>query len=323
MASFVSALWGLFSDFHNRTVAFRVGNFVVTTYTFFVAVAFLAGCSASLWFDAMVGQDPAQIARLHLVMTLPCVFLGLRISSILTEWPKLFRDPIPTIFRPGFMLHGGILAGAMALWILSRINHSGFLLQTDSAALGLAGGESIARLGCHVYGCCWGRPANRLPGIRYTNLDSSVLRNRPHLVGIKLHPIQLYSAAFSVALFLMLLKLLEHKPFDGALTATYCLVHSAGRFLLECLRDDNRGKVFGRLSHTNLYALLMVISGLALLAKRTELPNTPLQTDIQWSQIIGNANVLQFVIPFCLLISFAYGVHYKTVGCWVTPAAKD
>jgi len=306
------------TDFHNQTVFAHVGNWVITTYAFLAGAAFLVGCTTALWLDAMAGHDVARAARLHLLITMPAIFLGLRVTTILTELPDLWRRPLQTIVRPGYMLHGGIFGGALGVAIVSQITGVGTLFYFDCAVLALTVGETIARIGCHVYGCCWGRPTRGSIGIRYTSPDASVIRNRPELLGVKLHPAQLYSSLYSFGLFMLVLWLLPFKYFDGMLAAVYCIVHSVGRFGLERLRNDNLGRIGLRWTHTNLYSAVLFIGGVALFAFGSALPDTPIDLSVRWITVVRDAAVMRWVVAFGCFFFFVYGVHYKKVGSWVS-----
>ena len=39
------------------------------------------------------------------------VLVGLRAFSVMLEWRELFRRPLATLVKPGYMLHGGIAGG--------------------------------------------------------------------------------------------------------------------------------------------------------------------------------------------------------------------
>lgn len=306
------------TDLHNQTVFARVGNWVITTYAFLAGTAFLIGFTTALWLHAMAGHDVAAAARLHLLITMPAIFIGLRVTTILTELPDLWRRPLQTVVRPGYMLHGGIFGGAIGLLAVSQITGVRTLFYFDCAVMALTIGETIARIGCHVYGCCWGRPTQGRIGIRYTNPDASVLRNRPELAGVRLHPAQLYASMYSFALLLLVLWLLPFKYFDGMLAAVYCISHSIGRFGLEQLRNDNLGRIGSRWTHTNLYSAVLLFSGVTLFAFGTTLPNTPIDLTIGWSTVGTNPAVMRWVAAFGLFFFFVYGVHYKKVGAWVS-----
>ena len=305
------------ANFHNQTVALRIGNWVVTTYAFFNAAAFFFGCTISLWFNSMGGCDVGRLARLHLLITLPAILVGSRIFSICTEWKRLFHSPLETVLRPGYMYHGGLFGGLIALAAIAHLTHSHFLFYCDGVAIALPFAEAVGRLGCYVYGCCWGCPTTHGMGIRYTSPDSSVVRNAPELLGVKLHPVQLYFAAFAMLLFFSIQQLLPYRQFDGMLTAVYFAIHPLGRFALEKLRQDNRGKLWGRWTHTNLYSGLMLIGAFSIWWFRSSFGLTPLDTGIEWRSIVANPNVMCWVIPFSVIFFFTHGVQYKAVGSWL------
>ena len=97
----------------------------------------------------------------------------------------------------------------------------------------------------------------------------------------------------------------------------YCTVHPVGRFVLEQLRQDNRGRLWGRWTHTNLYSVLLFACGMVIWIYRGALPNTHLNLQVQWSQIVTNTKVMESVVPFTSVFFLAYGVHYKVVGSWL------
>src|SRR5690606_16319278 len=124
----------------------------------------------------------------------------------------------------------------------------------DAPALALPLGEAIARLGCYVYGCCWGRPTTSRFGIRYTSPEAKVCRCAPHLHNVKIHPAQLYALVVYLGLFVIMYASLPYMPFDGALAGGYLISHALIRYSLEYFRQDDRGRLWGPLTHTNLYS---------------------------------------------------------------------
>jgi phosphatidylglycerol:prolipoprotein diacylglycerol transferase len=305
--------------FHNRTVLFRVGNWIFTTYAFLATAAFAAGFAGSLWFDAMAGLDTVLMAKLYLFVVVPGVLIGLRAFSIMLEWRELFRRPLATIVKPGYMLHGGIAGGMIALYVISSITGAPFLRLLDAPALALPLGEAIARLGCYVYGCCWGRPTTSRFGVRYTSAESKVVRCAPHLHNVKIHPAQLYALVVYLAMFAAMYAALPYMPFDGALTAAYFIGHSAIRLSLEYFRQDDRGRLWGRLTHTNLYSFLMIAAGLLVLwYGSTYSAHVTLDLSVRFVHVLGDGTVMPWICIIGLVFGFAYGVHYKKVGSWIT-----
>lgn len=311
------ATWVL--DFHNRTVLFRLGNWLFTTYAFLAATAFAVGFAGSLWFDSMAGMDTLLIAKLYLFVVAPGVLIGLRSFSIMLEWRELFRRPLQTLIKPGYMLHGGIAGGMVALYAVSVIAGVPFARILDAPALALPLGEAIARLGCYVYGCCWGRPTSSRFGVRYTSKESKVVRCAPHLANVRIHPAQLYALVIYLAMFAAFYAMLPYLPFDGFLTGMYLICHSVVRYSLEYFRQDDRGRLWGKLTHTNLYSGLMVLGGLAFLWHGASFGETAsLDLGIRFVHILGDASILPWIGLYGLVFGFAYGVHYKKVGSWLS-----
>jgi hypothetical protein len=53
---------GFLRDFHNKTILFRVGDWIFVTYGLLAGIAFFFGFTTTVWYMAMLGQDPAMMA---------------------------------------------------------------------------------------------------------------------------------------------------------------------------------------------------------------------------------------------------------------------
>lgn len=311
-------------DFHNRTVLFRLGNFLFTTYAFLAGAAFFMGFAATLWFNAMSGLATPRMGQLYLFILIPGILVGLRSFSVMLEWRELFRRPLQTLVKPGYMLHGGIAGGTLMLLIIAQITGVSALALLDGPAFAMPLGEAIARLGCFVYGCCWGRPTTSRFGVRYTSKESKVVRCAPHLENVKIHPAQLYALVVYLALFAAFYVALPHLPFDGFLTATYLIVHSLIRYSLEYFRQDDRGKLWGKLTHTNLYSGIMIAAGFGILAYGFigSASVTHLDMSVRLIHVLSSPSTMPWIAAAGLVFGAAYGVHYKKVGSWLsTPSS--
>ncbi len=313
-------------DFHNRTVLFRVGNWVFTTYAFLAGLAFATGFAGALWYNYMVGIEGAELvylAQLYLFLMVPAILVGLRAFSVMLEWRELFRRPMATLIKPGYMLHGGIAGGTVAIIAISQLTGIPLLRMLDAPAFALPLGEAIARLGCFVYGCCWGRPTrSRLGsrfGVRYTSKESKVIRCAPHLENVKIHPAQLYALVVYLGMFAVFYAIAPHMPFDGAITGIYLIGHSIIRYSLEYFRQDDRGRLWGKLTHTNLYSALMILGGIACIAVGSTSGTPPAaDTTHRLIHVLTNGSIMPWLIMYGLVFGFAYGVHYKKVGSWIS-----
>lgn len=115
--------------------------------------------------------------------------------------------------------------------------------------------HALGRIGCFLAGCCYGSHTDSWLGVEFPFGDS---------VG-KVHPTNLYEALFLFVMFgLMLTVTLLDKP-KGYNLIAYALSYSVFRFLIEFIRDDNRGSFIPGLSPSQWQVILLFIAGLALL----------------------------------------------------------
>jgi phosphatidylglycerol:prolipoprotein diacylglycerol transferase len=132
---------------------------------------------------------------------------------------------------PGKTLLGGVAGGWLAVVVAKR--KLGYHRPLgDLFAFALAGGEAVGRLGCFVYGCCYGKIAH-LPWAVWDH-------------GAPRHPTQLYSSLAAMAVLGILVELdrRAHLP-DNALFFLQGALMCAMRFVIEIYRD---GSTYGGLT---------------------------------------------------------------------------
>jgi phosphatidylglycerol:prolipoprotein diacylglycerol transferase len=79
-------------------------------------------------------------------------------------------------------------------------------------------------------------------------------------LGVSLHPTQVYEAGTEFALFLFLLWFSGRKSFHGQVFWVYVALYATARFVIEFLRGDPRGFVFGDLLSTSQFIGLMMLA---------------------------------------------------------------
>lgn len=312
-------LMGFLRDFHNKTILFRIGDWIFVTYGLIAGIAFFFGFSTTVWYLAMLGEDPAVTAAVCLFFVIPSVLMVSRVTSILLEWRELFRRPLQTLLKPGYMLHGGIFGGVLAMAGYSMAGGPSLPQLLDGLGFAMPLGEAICRLGCFVYGCCWGKPTNSRFGVRYTSLHSKVVRFQPELQGVKIHPTQIYALTAHLIQFTLFYMLLPYKAFDGMFGALYLITHPMIRFVLETFRQDDRGKL-GKLTHSNIYSLMMMGIGLLVLAygMSSSATNLPIDVHFRYIHTITNGQALAFCTLTFFVAAAAFGAHYRNVGSWLS-----
>ena len=164
----------------------------------------------------------------------------------------------------GATFYGGLLC-ALALYPLAllciRRRQVPVYTRLCELAACIPAGHCLGRIGCFLGGCCFGKPTGGVWGVVFPGGSAPY---EFYGGAVPLHPVQLYEAAFLLALFFVLFFWLKKDalPF-------YCLLYGIWRFGIEFLRADDRGSLFGLpLSPSQVISLALFVLGAALLAGR-------------------------------------------------------
>ncbi len=200
-----------------------------------------------------------------LILTIPLALIGARVYYVAFEWDAYRGAPLEILklWRGGLAIHGGILGGALGLWIFSRRKSLAFWLLTDIAVPALALGQALGRLGNFLNGDAFGTPTNLPWGLVFP-------RGTPAgdtYPGQPLHPAMLYEMAGMLILFGLLLRLRKRKHSPGFLTAVYGIGYGLIRFPIEYVRGD--ALMLGPLRAAQLASVLLIVGfGVWLSARR-------------------------------------------------------
>lgn len=170
----------------------------------------------------------------------------------------------------GATFYGGFIGGAVCMLLIYFVG--GYLLfkkqdnehlrwfssfiNIAAACVPLAHG--FGRIGCLCGGCCYGMQTDAWYGIP---MDIGALDH----VFVKVVPTQLFEAIFLFALAAFLIW--RNWNGKGFCLPVYLIGYGIWRFLLEYLRDDDRGQTFlSFLTPSQLTAVVLVLIGCALIA---------------------------------------------------------
>ena len=237
---------------------FRIGNFPITTYGIFLALGMLLALFVASRLGARDGLPRERIYDLGL-WTLVGGLLGSKLLMFLVEpgvnvWTLDF-------LRSGGVYYGGFLGGFFALLFLIRFYKLPFWKVADAFAPGVALGQAFGRQGCFAAGCCWGKSTSLPWGVHFTELGheyTGVPIYGPDGSDLHLHPTQLYESFTMLAVFALLFYLHRKKKFDGQVLIAYAIIYGLFRFLIEFIRDDPRGDLWGLTTLTGLSTSQMI-----------------------------------------------------------------
>ncbi|MCM2303813.1 MAG: prolipoprotein diacylglyceryl transferase [Elusimicrobia bacterium] len=226
-----------------------VDGSTISTYSVFTALGYLTGI---VWLRTQVGNMRATASLFYaLVGTLLAAALtGGKLGFFLVEWREFSADPGAMLrdWNTGWVFWSGFLLACLAgylfqIWHNKTHRPRLYLPVADYFGAALAMGHVLGRLGCWAEGCCHGAPTGLPWGTAYLDPASSVPR---HLLGVLLHPTQLYeafgeaaAAAYLIGRVLPAVRAGKYRY--GTAFLGYILYYSVLRFLLEFLRGDDRG----------------------------------------------------------------------------------
>lgn len=241
------------------------GPFILHTYGFLLALAFLAGLYVAARQAKRAGLDANRVTDMA-VWVLIAGLVGAKLLLLAVDWRFYSRNPreMLGIFQSGGVFYGGLMGGMLIAWWYARRYALPGWATADALAPGLILGQAIGRLGCFAAGCCYGRPASVPWAVTFTDPYAARAVGTP--MDTPLHPSQLYESAAAFLLFLFLVWLAGRKRFQGQVVFAYAIGYSVIRFALEFWRGDgDRGTVFGgALSTSQLIAIVLVLGAAAL-----------------------------------------------------------
>jgi phosphatidylglycerol:prolipoprotein diacylglycerol transferase len=241
-------------------VIFEWGPITIYSFGVLMAAGFYFGSLSAVKEYERRGGDGEQLWSM-LVWVFLAGLISSRVLSIFNN-PTAFLDaPLSELLAgSGFVWYGGFLGGALAAWLIGRGKGMSFLTLADCCAPGLAIGQALGRVGCHVSGDGdWGTPTTLPWGYAYTN----GIAPWEHPPGVYVHPTAVYEAIAYTAVFLVIWKLRHRNPPLGALFAIYLVGNGFFRFLVEFIRVEPRF-AFG-LSQAQYIGIGMTIVGIAWL----------------------------------------------------------
>lgn len=171
----------------------------------------------------------------------------------------------------GLTYYGGLFGAGIAAWWLLARDRFPFWKAADMAGFAIPLGLAFGRMGCLLAGCCFGATCTLPWAVSFPwRSAASEEQFRDHLLpsaqmwSLPVHPTQLYESMASLAIAAVcLLWVHPRKRYDGQVFAVSIALYAVARFVLEFLRRDDRGGIFG-LSTSQLVGGALVVGAVAL-----------------------------------------------------------
>ena len=249
----------------HRTIV-DLGALSIRSYGVMLVVAFWLGIELSARIAKKRGFDPVRILDLGLIVLVSSL-VGSRLVYVLTHLQDYASDPwgVLRIWEGGLTFYGGLAAGLACGMLYLWKKGLPVLAVTDMVAPQLALGIAIARVGCLLNGCCFGKPTTLPWGIVFPpDCEAGWV-----LGGIRVHPTQIYSSIANLIIFFVLRRILWKNLASGMVFAAFLVLYGSWRFAIDFLRYYEPSMYVGRLGLTGnqLFSLGMVAAGVVMSAR--------------------------------------------------------
>lgn len=263
-------------------VLLEIGPVKLHSYGLLIAVGFLVALHFARRDAAAAGYDPDIFSGLAF-WVLPLGIVGTRVAFILM-YPQYFSWDKPldwfAIWKGGLVFQGALPVGLPFAYFYLKRYSVPFLKACDIVVPYVPLGHAFGRLGCFMYGCCygkptampWGIPARRVPwdtslppegSPAYMDhlerfADVTVMDHWSHAI----HPTQLYSAIGLAVMCWLLLRIRGRwGGIVGISLGAYFVLYGIFRFVVEFFRGDHNPVTFAPFTDQQVFSLGLAIGG--------------------------------------------------------------
>ena len=265
----------------------NIGGFEIKYYGMIIATGFLLGLIVSYYAAKHQNKfDPELVFDYLITMIIPAI-VGARLYYVIFSWDyyKNHLSEIIQIRNGGLAIYGGVIAGAITLYIFCKKKHLSMLQFGDVAVKGLLVGQILGRWGNFFNREAFGSYTNSLFAmqiptnffIEHGRIDeivsnglydkaTYVVSGNEAATFIQVHPTFLYESMWNLVLLLLIIFFFtKRKKFDGELIAIYCIGYGIGRFLIEGLRTDSLMIGSTGIRVSQILALILAVFGTAFI----------------------------------------------------------
>ena len=217
--------------FEVNPVAFSIFGYDIMWYGIIITLAMVAGffvAKHNAKFEKIKVDDVLDLAIFLIIFSM----VGARLYYVLMKLENYhsFWDVID-VRKGGLAIFGGVGAGALTVFVVSKVKKISTGKMYDMVAPGLLIGQVIGRWGNFMNAEAHGTET-KLPwrmGIQYAG--SSVTKYY--------HPTFIYESLWNLVGFSLIMIFYKKKKFDGQHAIFYMIWYGFGRFFIEGLRTDS------------------------------------------------------------------------------------
>lgn len=236
--------------------SFTVFGLTVKFYGIIMASCMLIGIILACYNAKQRDLKSEDIFTLALYI-LPLAVIGARLIYVLGADHAYSFVEIFKIWEGGMSIYGGILGGALGVFLFCQVHKKNFLDLTDVACISLILGQALGRWGNffnqEVYGSIVTNPS-------WQWFPFAVLLDS----GEWHYALFFYESLINLAIFAVLVLIFKKVKTKGYVTSVYLFSYGLIRFFLEPLREPTYNLMIFGLKLSSIASVVSFIAGIAI-----------------------------------------------------------
>ena len=247
-------------EFSIDSVAFSIGGIEIAWYAIIITIGMICAVMHIIYRAKQIGMDFDTVID-YVLFTIPIGVIGARLYYVIAEIENFdsFKEVI-NIRSGGLAIYGGIIAGAISVFVISRVKKISFLAFADCCTPGIILAQGIGRWGNFTNGEAFGGETEIFCRMGLNNFLTDYQT-------VFVHPTFLYESLWNVLGFIIANIFHKKRQYDGQVFLFVFGWYGLGRMFIEGLRSDSLyGSIFGiqfRISQV-LAALIFTVCASAL-----------------------------------------------------------
>ncbi|MFL0194881.1 prolipoprotein diacylglyceryl transferase [Clostridium sp. WILCCON 0269] len=217
-------------------IAFSINGFGIRWYGIMIGLGVLAALFLANFNCKYKGYDFDSLIDVFLI-SFPLAIIGARAYYVIFQFQD-YKDNLMDIFnirQGGLAIHGGLIFGFMAAYIVSRYKKMDFLKLWDCFAPSIILGQAIGRWGNFFNGEAHGGIVTH----EFISRFPLFIQKGMYINGNYYNPTFLYESLWDLVICVILVYIFRRKHRKGSVIAAYVGLYSLGRLFIEGLRTDS------------------------------------------------------------------------------------
>lgn len=244
-------------------ILFKIGPLTVYSWGFMLALAIIVAIWGIGKLFVREGYDKEKVLDITLITVIAGLLGGRLLFILLFAWDDFLANPL--IFfaysSGGLVWYGAFAGGFLGFVIYIYKSGLNFWNVADMFAPFVALGYAMVRIGCFMWGCCYGKVTSSPLGVVFPGVDNFTR-----------YPTQLFSSAINLLLFILLITYFPRRKFPGQVFLLYLIGYSIYRFSIEFFRFNEI--LYYGLSLAQYMSLGLLIAAAIMYLRRRSIMNT-------------------------------------------------